>query len=293
MTKVLNFGSINIDHVYKLPHFVRPGETLTCNEFFLTPGGKGANQSMALALSGIEVFHAGRIGKDGIHVKNLLEESGVDTRFIEIDENEATGHAVIQLNTYKENAIFIYPGANRLQDESRFESVISYFNPGDILLLQNEINGINKLIELGKKNGMIVCLNPAPMDSHLRNTRLDEVDLLILNEVEAEDLTQETRYEEMLETLREEYPHMEILITMGEEGVYYEGESEVYLPAIQTQVIDTTAAGDAFIGYFLASRIHNKGIEESLTTAIKAASLCIQKTGALRSIPTWEEVIAY
>jgi ribokinase len=141
--KILNFGSLNIDHVYKVDHFVRPGETLQSKGYRQYCGGKGQNQSIALAHAGANVSHAGRIGPDGLILKERLTAAKVDTRFVEIIES-ASGHAVIQVNREGENAIIIHGGANQTIDARAAEKVVAAFSAGDYLLLQNEISPSRK-----------------------------------------------------------------------------------------------------------------------------------------------------
>ena len=164
--KILNFGSLNIDKVYKVPHFVRPGETISSRSYESFPGGKGLNQSIAVSRAGAAVFHAGTIGKDGLFLKEILERSGADTRYLR-ECGEVTGHALIQVSEEGENCIILFNGSNYENDRGFMDEVLKDFSKGDILLLQNEISNLDYLLQRGKEKGMRIMLNPSPMDGHL------------------------------------------------------------------------------------------------------------------------------
>lgn len=161
--KILNFGSLNIDYTYSVDHIVHPGETITSGSLEVFPGGKGLNQSIALARAGADVYHAGLIGEDGIFLRDLCRESGVKTGYIRETETR-TGNAIIQVSEKGENCIILYPGANREQTEEYIDEVLKGFGEGDVLLLQNEINLLDYLISKGAEKGMKIVLNPSPFD---------------------------------------------------------------------------------------------------------------------------------
>ena len=288
--KILNYGSLNIDHVYRVPHFVRPGETLSSHSLQRFAGGKGANQSVALARAGAQIFHAGKIGTDGVWLKEKLEQNGINTQFIR-EGTLNNGHAIIQVDNDGQNAIILYSGANREMEKEEIVSTLSRFDQGDYLLLQNEINLIPELIEEGVKNELHVCFNPAPMTPEVLDFPLDLCHLLVVNETEASALVQSPSYEEMLEKLISCFPKTDILLTVGKEGAYYASQGKIYFQAAhKVKAVDTTAAGDTFIGYFLAGMLKNSPIEEVLKQASKASALCISKEGAMDSIPLHDEV---
>ncbi len=166
MGKILNFGSLNIDRVYRVEHFVRPGETISSRGYQCFPGGKGLNQSIAAARAGAPVFHAGTVGTDGDFLAELLRESGADIRYVRKTDG-MTGHALIQVNDEGENCIILYQGTNFDNDTAYMEQVLSDFGTGDILLLQNEISNLSYLLKRGKEKGMRIMLNPSPMDAGL------------------------------------------------------------------------------------------------------------------------------
>jgi len=150
--RILNFGSLNIDHVYSVDHFVRPGETLGTAVYQVFPGGKGANQSTAAAYAGAQVAHAGKLGTDGAWYRDRLKECGVDVTFTEVVEG-ASGHAIIQVNKAGENAILLFGGANQQVTEADAERVIATFGHGDFLLMQNEISATAAITYFNSRDG--------------------------------------------------------------------------------------------------------------------------------------------
>ena len=157
--KVLNFGSLNLDHTYQVPHIVAPGETLTSLGLAIHPGGKGLNQSVALAKAGAEVFHAGQIGEDGEMLRKVCADSGADVRFIRNVETR-TGNAIIQVDINGQNCIILYPGANRCMEKGFIDEVLGAFSEGDYLLLQNEINNLPHIIDSAYAKGMKIHVYP-------------------------------------------------------------------------------------------------------------------------------------
>jgi len=288
--RILNFGSLNIDYVHRVEHIVRPGETIAGGSLDVFAGGKGANQSVALARAGADVAHAGRIGEDGRWLIEKLKDVGVDVSLIEIDPDTKTGHAVIQVDADGENAILLHGGANQSIQPQQIERALTGFGKGDMLLLQNEINNVHDLISLAADREMSVCLNPAPMTEVVRGWPLDKLSLLIVNETEGEALCGEADPWEMLPKLQA-MTGGEVIVTLGSQGALYLGQGEaIHQPAIETDVVDTTAAGDTFTGYFLARRAAGESVEQCLETAVTAASLCVAKAGAMDSIPDGNEI---
>ncbi len=288
--KILCFGSLNVDHVYQVDHHVRAGETLACLGLSQYPGGKGLNQSIALARAGAAVWHAGQIGSDGKSLLSLLKENGVDCGFVQIAGGH-TGHTVIQVDAHGQNCILLYGGANRCIDELWMNEVLSHFEKGDILLLQNEINGLPFLIEKAAEKGMQIALNPSPIDKEIVSLPLERVRWFLLNELEGEALTGEQQPERICQRMLENYPDAEVVLTLGAQGVRYQSrEQAVCQSGFQVPVVDTTAAGDTFTGYFLAEISTGKSVTEALEYACKASALAVTKEGAAPSIPLAEEV---
>lgn len=290
MKKFLNFGSLNIDNVYSVDHFVQAGETLAPFSFEMFPGGKGLNQSIALARSGAEVWHAGRVGPDGEWLVKLLAESGVHAE--EIDRTgKRSGHAVIQVNPQGQNCILLDGGANMQIPESYIETSLAPFGRGDCLVLQNEVNSLPEIIRRAAQRGMDIALNPSPITDELYAMDFSAVTWLILNDLEGEVLTGEQQPQEMARALLARYPHMRIVLTMGSAGVLYRDAQESHTHGIfHVPVVDTTGAGDTFTGYFLSAVVGQRPVAEALRIASAASAIAVSHKGAAVSIPTSEEV---
>lgn len=288
--KVLNFGSLNIDYTYRLRNIVKPGETMTSAKLEIFPGGKGLNQSIALARAGVQVYHAGLIGSDGSFLLKTCKESGVDVSLVR-ECKERTGNAIIQVSEEGQNSIILFPGANRQVTEEYINMVLKNFGKGDILLLQNEINRVDMLIDKAKEKRMKVVLNPSPYDENMENCDLGKVDLFFLNEIEGEQITGKTDFQEILAVMREKYPQAGVVLTVGAQGAYY-SDADGYMgqEAYQAEIVDTTAAGDTFVGFFLKAIIEGQNKKTALLWGTMAASLAISKKGAAVSIPSEEEV---
>jgi len=291
MPKICNFGSINIDHVYRVKEFVRPGETLSSLSYRIFPGGKGLNQSIALARAGANVFHAGAVGKGDQWLIQRLVDEGVATEFVTHSET-VTGHAIIQVTDTGENSIILHPGANHSISSDDVVDVLGNFSKGDYCLLQNEINAITEIMNEAAQRELRIVFNPAPMTTEVQNYPLHKIDILITNQVEGAMLSGEKSPKGIVQYLRRQYEDTAILLTLGNGGVIYSDKEHPWLefPARVVEVVDTTAAGDTLIGYFLASITKGLPIKDALETGIIASALCITKPGAADSIPTADEV---
>lgn len=289
--KIINIGSLNIDYVYEVDSFVKKGETKLSNKLNIYSGGKGLNQSIALKRAGAEVYHGGLIGKDGSFLKELLEKEKVNTDFISII-NSPSGHAIIQVDESGDNCILLHGGANQLFTEEIVDSILENFNKGDYLLLQNEINLMEYIINKASEKGLIIVLNPSPINSKLKSYPLDKVDIFILNEVEGKELTNKEKEEDILNELISKYPKAQFVLTLGEKGVRYGFKDErIEVKAKQVKAVDTTAAGDTFTGYYLASMLSGKSVQEALETATVASSITVTREGAANSIPYMKEIL--
>jgi ribokinase len=288
--KILNFGSLNIDHVYRVGHICRPGETIPSSAYQVFAGGKGANQSAALALAGAQVFHAGQVGPEGQWLIAKLAGLGVDMRFTRTAA-EPTGHAIIQVDTGGQNSIVLYPGANHTIPRAAVQEVISHFNPMDILLLQNEINDIPYIMEKGRERGMRLCFNPAPFSSQVTSYPIELIDIVVVNETEGTGLTGSDSTDNLIGQLTAKWPGATFLLTLGEKGARYCSPAEtIEVPAVPVQPVDTTAAGDTFIGYFLAGLAADLKPSAALQRAARAPPLCVTRHGAMDSIPAAGEL---
>lgn len=289
--KIINIGSLNIDYVYEVDSFVKKGETKLSNKLNIYSGGKGLNQSIALKRAGAEVYHGGLIGKDGSFLKELLEKEKVNTDFISI-VNSPSGHAIIQVDESGDNCILLHGGANQLFTEEIVDSILENFNKGDYLLLQNEINLMEYIINKASEKGLIIVLNPSPINSKLKSYPLDKVDIFILNEVEGKELTNKEKEEDILNELISKYLKAQFVLTLGEKGVRYGFKDErIEVNAKQVKAVDTTAAGDTFTGYYLASMLSGKSVQEALETATVASSITVTREGAADSIPYIKEIL--
>lgn len=291
--KILNFGSLNLDYVYAVDHIVQPGETISSLSMEIFPGGKGLNQSVALAKAGAEVYHAGMIGRDGDLLLRTCKENGVHTEYIKTLQ-VPSGNAIIQVAENGENSIVLFGGANQANTKEHVDRVLSQFEKGDMLLLQNEINLNDYLIDEADKKGMLIALNPSPYNSALESCDLSKVGLFLINEVEGGQITGKEEPEEILAAMEALYPKAGIVLTLGSRGVMFAKEGNVTENGIyKVKAVDTTAAGDTFTGYFLHLYMDNKcTIKEMLMTASKASALAVSRKGASPSIPLMEEVMA-
>lgn len=290
--KLLDFGSLNIDHTYQLPHLVRPGETLASDSYHKSEGGKGFNQAVALAKAGQEVYLAGAIGQDGLFLRDYLQELGVHTEHLCV-LNAPTGHAMIQLDTEGQNCIILFGGTNGMITEAMIDEVLADFGAGDYLLLQNEISHVDSIICAAHAKGMHIILNPSPMSPELLTWPLELVEWFILNEIEGADITGKTQPEEMLDELLRRYPACHVVLTLGERGsVYADATQRIDQSIVPAHTVDTTAAGDTFTGYFLHALLQGEAIQQALKTAACASAITVSRPGAGRSIPAAEEVQA-
>lgn len=297
--KVLCFGSLNIDYTYKVPHFVKKGETLASERLQVFGGGKGLNQSVALAKAGTEVYHAGSIGQDGTFLLDMLKDAGANTDFVKILDTVRTGNAIIQNDKSGDNCIILYGGANQAITREQVDEVMSHFESGDYLVLQNEINELGYIVEKAHEKGMIIVLNPSPMNEKILALPLDVINYFILNEVEAaqilgkEDKGEES-WEQIADDLLKKFPQATIVLTMGSEGSVFKNQKETVCQSIyKVQAVDTTAAGDTFSGYFIGGILGGLSAKEAMNQASKASAIAVTRKGAAPSIPLLAEVQNY
>lgn len=288
--KILTFGSSNIDYVYSVPHFVKPGETLSSSGMNYFPGGKGLNQSIAIARSGAQVYHAGCIGTDGLFLKELLEEAGANTEYLKIVD-AASGHAIIQVDDKGENSIILFGGANYLIDECYIDEVLKHFGAGDILVLQNEISNIDYIINQAYTKKMQIVLNPSPFHDNLRQIDLNKIYILMLNEIEANEFCTQSEPAKVCEYFRSQFENLKVVLTLGAKGsIYFDKDTEQFCPSFSVKIEDTTSAGDTYTGYFISALKRGLPIAKALKTASVAAALAVSRKGAAASIPYANEV---
>jgi len=286
--RLFNFGSLNIDHVYAVHEFVQPGQTIHAKSYQQFAGGKGLNQSIAAARAGMTVMHMGQIGTGGEQLLEQLDDCGVNTSLIQ-QVDDPTGHAIIQVVDCGENEIIVFGGANQTLPKQSINAALAMANEGDWVLCQNETNHVDYIIQKASELGLLVAFNPAPMTAAVKTYDLDNVHLLIVNHSEATALTGQSQVEAIVDRLLEDYPQTNMLLTLGAQGAVFANDSQsISVPAEKVTAIDTTAAGDTFIGYFLASFANNDcqdSVESCLKIACQAAALSVQKVGAADSIP--------
>ena len=294
MPKVLNFGSLNLDHVYQVSHFVQPGETLRAVSQTSNAGGKGLSQSIALVKAGTKIYHAGCIGIGGERLERVLQEYGVDTTFL-FPVNQIQGNAVIQVTPSGDNSIVLFGGSNQCISEEQINRTLAAFGEGDFLVLQNEINNLPKIIEKARAKGMTIFLNPSPCDNRLDQVDFDQLDWLLVNEIEAEQLTGESTPTAVWQNVHRRYPNLSLLLTRGSQGSFafringddLEKEAQ---KAYRVKAIDTTGAGDTYTGFFISSLIQNLPLTECMRRASMAAAISVTRNGAAQSIPNADEV---
>ena len=297
--KILSFGSLNIDYVYSVPHFVKKGETLSAKELNVYTGGKGLNQSIALARAGVETYQAGAIGTDGMFLLEQLKEAGVKTDLVKILDDVRTGNAIIQNDDEGDNCIVLFGGANQAITKEQVDEVFKDFTNEDYLLIQNEINELSYIVEKAKEEGMKIILNPSPMNEKIMKLPLDQIDYFILNEIEAMQILEMGKPEEIdgkyiASLLHERFKDATIVLTLGSEGSVCISDDEYVEQSIyKVKAIDTTAAGDTYTGYFIAGILNGKTIKESMDIASKESAIAVTRQGAAPSIPVLEEVEEY
>lgn len=296
MCRILNFGSLNLDYIYQVDHFVKPGETLSATSQTVNAGGKGLNQSCALARAGATVFHAGCSGNGGEHLLEVLRDAGVDTSFV-LRTGEFQGNAIIQVEPSGENCILLFGGSNQTITEEQIDSTLAAFGKDDWLVLQNEINGLPQIVDKASERGMTIVLNPSPYNSKLGEMDLGKISWLLVNEVETEQITGTADPDTAWERIHEKYPDLSLLITLGDQGsvafqVKNGNVETVRLPAEKVNALDTTAAGDTYTGYFVAALTEQMPLAECMRLATMAAAISVTRAGAAPSIPGRQEVEA-
>lgn len=299
--KIAVLGSLNLDTTYHVTRFPQPGETISANDKSSAPGGKGANQAVAAVRSGAQVAFIGMVGEDneGKFMREALQEDGIDTKFLQNDPRHGTGSAIITLDANGQNDIMVYAGANFGMDENLLKGTDDLFKDCDFLIAQFETPQAvtEAAFKQAKAHGVTTILNPAPAKEILPEL-LAVTDVVIPNESESEVLTGIAVDSEaaMLETADYFKAHgvNNLLITLGSRGVFYcTPHGHGMVPAFKVKAVDTTAAGDTFIGA-LASQLATdlSNVADALVYAQRASSLTVQKMGAMPSIPTEAEVRA-
>jgi len=284
---IYNLGSINADRFYSVPHLPKPGETLAATSHSVGLGGKGANQSIAAAKAGARVVHIGAVGPDGDWAVTALRDVGADVSHIAKVE-VPTGHAIINVDQAGENAIVIFSSANTAQTEPAINAALSSAQKGDFLVLQNETNLIAYAANVGKRKGLRVVYSAAPFNADAVREVLPIIDMLVVNEVEADQLAK------ALAISISELPVPKILITRGSKGSSYQtGDQLVEMPAFQVVPVDTTGAGDTYLGFLVAGLDLGKPVPEAMRFAAAAAAIQVTRRGTAEAIPSVAEVAEF
>ena len=283
--KILNFGSINKDFFYSVNDFVKPGETISSIRYNIKIGGKGLNQSVGISKAGQKIYHAGIINKDDTFILDKLKKWNINCENILLSNNP-TGHAIIQVDKKGENSIIIHGGANHDVNIKFIKSVLSKFDSGDILVIQNEINNIKEIIDRAHHKKMKIIFNPAPFNNEILSYDLNKISTLILNQTEGEALSKEKKPDGILKVLNSKFNNTKIILTLGEKGSLYSFKDELLkIKAHKLDTVDTTGAGDTFIGYYVAGIASKKSKKDNLNRASKAAAIATTKLGGAESIP--------
>ncbi len=283
---IFNLGSINADHFYRLPHLTLPGETLAATSYDRGLGGKGANQSVAAARAGAVVRHIGATGADGAWMRAELAADGVDCAHV-AEVEVASGHAIIMVDASGENSIVLFPGANRAVPLTALQDAMETAAPGDWLLMQNETSAQLEAVALAKARGVKVAYSAAPFEAEAVRKVLADLDLLLLNAVEAAQLC------EALGTTLDALPVKAVCVTHGAKGAVWhdlEAGTAQEQPAFKVTPVDTTAAGDTFAGYLVAGLAEGMTPPQALRLAAGASALKVTRAGTAAAIPTRAEV---
>jgi len=286
---IYNFGSINIDYIYNVERLPTAGETLAASSFNSGLGGKGANQSVAIARASGDVRHIGAVGGDGAFAMSYLQSAGVDTSGI-VRLNTPTGHAVINVDNAGENQIVIFPGANRELRPEHVEHGLANAHADDWLVMQNETSCQIEAAKIANAKGMRVAYSAAPFDAEAVRDILPYIHLLILNDVEAEQLS------DALKVSIDAIPVPQVLVTRGRNGADWIDRSRatpISVSAFPVTPVDTTGAGDTFAGYALAGFDGGLDPNIALRRASAAAALQVQKKGTADAIPLLQDVLDF
>ncbi|MGM9681466.1 MAG: ribokinase [Eubacteriales bacterium] len=287
---IYNLGSLNIDYVYSVEHFVSAGETLSSDIMEIFPGGKGLNQSVALAHSGAKVIHGGLVGDGGEFLTEKMALSGVDISRIKRTDG-SNGHAIIQVNRDGQNCILLHAGSNHKIDRKYIEDFLADAEENDILLLQNEISSLDDAFEIAGQRKMRIAFNPSPFHEDIKRLPLRCVKWFFCNEIEGEALFGSDDPETMKENFLNTFPESVLILTLGSRGsMYISKEKSFFQPCFKVHAVDTTAAGDAFTGYFISAVSRGESDEYAMEIASKAASVTVSRKGASDSIPYFKEI---
>jgi ribokinase len=293
MSKIVVVGSINKDIVFSVDQFVKAKETITSNKMEQFLGGKGLNQSIALKKAFEAVWLCGNIHSNDQNLLIEIAKWGVDVSYVTLKDTN-TGTAFIQVDKHGENCIILEKGANHQFSKEEINDILNQCESNDLIVLQNEINLLDYIIIEATQRNIPVAFNPSPFEKELVNLPLSLLSYLLVNEVEAEGLSLESDPHKGLAVLAKNYPNTCVVLTLGSQGAYcMMSDQLVFQESFNVKAVDTTAAGDTFLGYFLGSMLSKQDVKEALRIASGAAALSVTKHGASLSIPSVEEVKAF
>ncbi len=283
---VFNLGSINADLFYQVPHLLAPGETLASTQHSRGLGGKGANMSVAIARAAARAVHIGAVGADGRWAVERLLEYGVDTRNI-VELDVPTGHAVIMVDDQGENAILLFPGANRALTETHIASALMAATEADTFVFQNETSAQIESATLASAKGMRVVYAAAPFDAQAVEAVLPMLDILVMNAVEAQQLT------DALGMTLAALPVRDVIVTLGGEGCRWintDAGTDQMFPAIPVTPVDTTGAGDTFTGFLVAGLDRGLPMEQAISLGQQAGAIMVTRHGTADVIPDLKDI---
>lgn len=298
MKKIIVIGSSNVDMVVRTSHLPAPGETILGGEFFMNQGGKGANQAVAIKRLGGNLIFMAKLGNDvlGRQSVGYFKKEGIDTRYIALDEDSASGVALISVDDHAENSIVVASGANMLLNEQDVDKMLEEMFEGDILLMQLEIplQTVEYAARKAFGKGVKVVLNPAPARS-LPKELFRHLYMVTPNRIEAEMLTGiKIANDADVEKVAEEICAMgvkNVIITLGSKGCLIREEGVSYrIDAFKVEPVDTTAAGDTFNGALCVGLSEGMDLKQAAVMASKASSIAVTRMGAQSSIPYREEL---
>lgn len=298
MKKIIVIGSSNVDMVVRTSHLPAPGETILGGEFFMNQGGKGANQAVAIKRLGGNLIFMAKLGNDvlGRQSVGYFKKEGIDTRYIALDEDSASGVALISVDDHAENSIVVASGANMLLNEQDVDKMLEEMCEGDILLMQLEIplQTVEYAARKAFGKGVKVVLNPAPARS-LPKELFRHLYMVTPNRIEAEMLTGiKIANDADVEKVAEEICAMgvkNVIITLGSKGCLIREEGVSYrIDAFKVEPVDTTAAGDTFNGALCVGLSGGMDLKQAAVMASKASSIAVTRMGAQSSIPYREEL---
>lgn len=294
-SKIVVIGSTNTDMVVRCPHMPRPGETVLGGEFMMNPGGKGANQAVAVAMLGGDVTFIGKVGDDvfGRQTFEQMKACGIDTSHLGVTKDCASGVALINVDANGENSISVASGANATLSTADIDAAEGLISQADIVLMQLEtpLPTVTYAARMAKKHGVKVVLNPAPAPLlPLPEELLENVDIIIPNRTELETITEKQDLSEGVEKLRQKGIST-LIVTLGSDGALVcNAEGVTNVPSFKVSAVDTTAAGDTFCGALCVALAEGKSISDAVIFGNKAAAISVTRVGAQRSVPTRHEV---